>query len=82
MNEGLRWRLALSLVVFLAAVAYVLPSIPAVKSSPMGRFLPDNRISLGLDLMGGHPPHAGRRRGQGCREFPFADGAGHPLLGP
>lgn len=53
MNEGLRWRLALSLVVFLAAVAYVLPSIPAVKSSPMGRFLPDNRISLGLDLMGG-----------------------------
>ena len=53
MNEGLRWRLALALAVLLLAIAYVLPSIPAIKSSPLAKILPDSRVNLGLDLMGG-----------------------------
>ncbi len=53
MKQGLRLRLALAVLVFFLGVAYVLPSIPAVKQSSLAQFLPDNRINLGLDLMGG-----------------------------
>ena len=53
MKEGFRWRLAVVLAVLLFGAAYVLPSLPGIKSSPLGRFLPDSTISLGLDLMGG-----------------------------
>lgn len=53
MKEGLRWRIALTLVVAVMGLAYTLPSIPAFKSSPLQKILPDNKVSLGLDLMGG-----------------------------
>ncbi len=53
MKEGLRLRLALAVLVLLLGIAYVLPSIPAINQSALAKILPDNRISLGLDLMGG-----------------------------
>ncbi len=53
MKEGLRLRLALAVLVFLLGIAYILPSIPAVRDSALAKILPDNRINLGLDLMGG-----------------------------
>lgn len=49
---GLRWRLLISFAVFLAALVYALPSIPYIGAS-LGRFLPDSKINLGLDLKGG-----------------------------
>jgi len=51
--KSLRWRLALSLVVLLAALYYVLPNVPGVVESPVGTWLPQSRINLGLDLKGG-----------------------------
>ena len=53
MTGSLRWRMGLSLVVLLIAALYVLPSIPGVADSPLGRFLPSKTINLGLDLKGG-----------------------------
>ena len=53
MRQGLSWRLALTLLVLLGALVYVLPSIPAMQNSPLARFLPNARINQGLDLMGG-----------------------------
>lgn len=53
MKEGIRWRLAVVLLVVVAAITYVLPSLPGVASSPIARFLPQDKIALGLDLMGG-----------------------------
>ena len=49
----LRWRIALTLVVTVFAVVYTLPSIPQVRESPVGQFLPKEQVSLGLDLRGG-----------------------------
>lgn len=49
----LRWRIAFSLLVLVLSVVYVLPSVPGVKDSALGRFLPGNQVSLGLDLKGG-----------------------------
>lgn len=49
----LRWRIALAMLVIAASAIYVLPSFPGVKESVLGRFLPEKRISLGLDLKGG-----------------------------
>lgn len=49
---GLRWRLLISFAVFLLCLVYALPSIPGLGSA-LGRFLPDSRINLGLDLKGG-----------------------------
>ena len=51
--KALTWRIVVSLLVLVAGVAYVLPSLPGVESSPLARFLPDAKISLGLDLKGG-----------------------------
>lgn len=53
MKEGFRWRLAVVLAVLLFGAIYVLPSLPGVPSSPLGRVLPASAINLGLDLMGG-----------------------------
>ena len=53
MTGNLRWRLAvISLVAFLGLI-YMLPSLGSVKQSFLGKFLPDDVISLGLDLKGG-----------------------------
>lgn len=53
MDKSLRWRMILALAVLAIGVAYVLPSVPAVKDSFLGRILPSNTINLGLDLKGG-----------------------------
>ncbi|WP_419779995.1 protein translocase subunit SecD [Maridesulfovibrio sp.] len=53
MNGSLRWKIVLTLLVVVLGVAYLLPSLPAVQNSGMARFLPDDKISLGLDLKGG-----------------------------
>ncbi|OEU66238.1 MAG: protein-export membrane protein SecD [Desulfovibrio sp. S3730MH75] len=53
MNGSLRWRIILALVVILMGVSYLLPSLPAVQDSAIARFLPNDKISLGLDLKGG-----------------------------
>lgn len=50
---SLRWRAIVAAMVVLLALAYILPSIPAVRTSPLGVVLPDAEINLGLDLKGG-----------------------------
>ncbi|WP_027367493.1 protein translocase subunit SecD [Desulfocurvibacter africanus] len=52
MKGSLRWRLALSLIAAIIGLVYMMPSIPAVDRA-IGSFLPNDRISLGLDLKGG-----------------------------
>ncbi len=49
----LRWRIILALIVTVFAVVYTLPSIPSVRDSAIGDFLPKEKVNLGLDLMGG-----------------------------
>lgn len=51
--NALRWRIALAVLVFAVSVVYVLPSVPGVHNTPLGRLLPNARINLGLDLKGG-----------------------------
>lgn len=51
--KSLSWRVVVSLLVLLASVFYVLPSLPGVENSFLRSVLPDSRISLGLDLKGG-----------------------------
>lgn len=53
MKGSLLWRALVALAVALLGLAYLLPSIPAVSHSVLGRILPGNQISLGLDLKGG-----------------------------
>lgn len=52
MKGSLRYRIILALLVGVLGLAYVLPSFVA-KDSPMRKVLPDDEISLGLDLKGG-----------------------------
>jgi preprotein translocase subunit SecD len=51
--QSLRLRIIVTLVVLILGLAYMLPSIPGVKESPLGALLPGNAVSLGLDLKGG-----------------------------
>ena len=53
MYRNLRWRIILTLTVMVVALALVLPSAPGIKSTTLGRILPDTAINLGLDLKGG-----------------------------
>lgn len=53
MREGLRWRLLIAIFVLMVGVVYALPSIPAIGTSPIKKFLPEEKVSLGLDLQGG-----------------------------
>ncbi len=53
MNGSLRWRIILTLVVLLLGTAYLLPSLPSVDKTALSRFLPEDKINLGLDLKGG-----------------------------
>ncbi|CAM2057649.1 Protein translocase subunit SecD [Desulfovibrionales bacterium] len=53
MKGSLRWRIWFTTAVMFISLLYVLPTIPGVKSFPLGNILPDNKISLGLDLQGG-----------------------------
>ncbi len=52
MKQGLLWRIALALLVFIFSSAYLVPALlPEQEKRPS--FLPDSRINLGLDLKGG-----------------------------
>ncbi|MDQ7031516.1 MAG: protein translocase subunit SecD [Desulfonauticus sp.] len=53
MNSSLRWRFVIVFVILFMALIYTLPSIPQIKNSKLGKFLPDDKINLGLDLKGG-----------------------------
>jgi preprotein translocase subunit SecD len=53
MYRNLRWRLLLTLAVMLTALILVLPSVPGIKNTSLGKILPDTVINLGLDLKGG-----------------------------
>ncbi|MBN2140683.1 MAG: protein translocase subunit SecD [Desulfovibrionaceae bacterium] len=53
MKKALHWRIILALAVMVFGVAWVLPSIPGVGQSMLGRILPKDTIGLGLDLKGG-----------------------------
>ena len=48
--KSLSWRIVVSLLVLLASIVYVLPSLPGVGGSSLGNLLPDARISLGMHL--------------------------------
>lgn len=53
MKLSLGLRIGLIAVVTLLGLAWMLPSFPAVRDSALGKLLPDDQISLGLDLRGG-----------------------------
>ncbi|MDQ7834464.1 MAG: protein translocase subunit SecD [Humidesulfovibrio sp.] len=53
MNRNLRWRVVVTLVVMTVALCLVLPSVPGIKNTLLGKVLPDTVINLGLDLKGG-----------------------------
>ncbi|MDO9633296.1 MAG: protein translocase subunit SecD, partial [Humidesulfovibrio sp.] len=53
MNRNLRWRILLTLAVLAVALSLVLPSVPGIKNTMLGKILPDSAINLGLDLKGG-----------------------------
>ena len=53
MNRNLRWRVLLTMAVLTVALALVLPSVPGIKTTLLGKILPDTPINLGLDLKGG-----------------------------
>ncbi len=50
--KSLPLRIAFSLIVLLAVLAYALPNIPFIGNTPLGTLVTD-RINLGLDLKGG-----------------------------
>jgi preprotein translocase subunit SecD len=50
---SLRWRAIFAACVIVVALMYVLPSVPAIRNSPLGGLLPSEEINLGLDLKGG-----------------------------
>lgn len=51
--QSLRWRIIVSLLVLMLGLAYMLPSLPGVKGTSLGKTLPGSGINLGLDLKGG-----------------------------
>lgn len=53
MREGLRWRLAVTVLVIGLSLLYLLPALPGMQNSSLRRFLPDASINFGLDLVGG-----------------------------
>ena len=51
-NMFQKWRVLVILLVLLLSLAYVLPNVPVVGTA-LAPYLPDSKISLGLDLKGG-----------------------------
>ncbi|WP_272699757.1 protein translocase subunit SecD [Desulfovibrio sp. Fe33] len=51
--QSLRLRAVIALAVVLLGLAFMLPSLPGVKDSSLGKILPGKGVSLGLDLKGG-----------------------------
>ncbi len=53
MKSNLRWKIPVILVVLLISLAYFLPSVTGIKDTPIGKYLPERELNLGLDLQGG-----------------------------
>ena len=53
MRQGLRWRLAVTILVLALSFLYLIPALPGMQNSSLRRFLPDASINFGLDLVGG-----------------------------
>lgn len=53
MTGSLRFRIIVVVVAAVVALAAALPSLPGVRQSALGQYLPGNPINLGLDLKGG-----------------------------
>ena len=53
MRDGLRWRLAVTVMAIALSLLYLLPTLPGMQNSSLRRFLPDANINFGLDLVGG-----------------------------
>ena len=51
--SSLSWRLIVVAIALVLGLAFTLPSIESVRLSPLGKVLPANQVSLGLDLKGG-----------------------------
>jgi len=51
--QSLRFRAIGALVVLVLGLAYMLPSLPGVQDSALGKILPGDSMNLGLDLKGG-----------------------------
>lgn len=51
--KALNWRIAVSVLVLIVGISYVLPSLSGIESSPIAQVLPTSKINLGLDLKGG-----------------------------
>ena len=62
--QSLRWRIITALVVLGLGLAYMLPSIPGVMDTPLGKLLPGDPVNLGLDLKGGKIGRASWREGE------------------
>jgi preprotein translocase subunit SecD len=53
MKQHLLLRVGISLCVLAISAVFLLPNFALVRESPLGAILPDKKIGLGLDLMGG-----------------------------
>ncbi len=53
MREGLQWRLIVTVLAVALSIVYLLPGMSWVQNSPLRKILPDARVNLGLDLVGG-----------------------------
>ncbi len=51
MRQGLSWRIGVTVLAIFLSLIYLLPGF--APNSALTRFLPDSRINLGLDLVGG-----------------------------
>lgn len=51
--QSLRWRIIATLIVLGLGLAYMMPSVPGISGSPLGKMLPGDPVNLGLDLKGG-----------------------------
>jgi len=51
--QSLRWRIIATLIVLGLGLAYMLPSVPGISGSPLGKMMPGDPVNLGLDLKGG-----------------------------
>lgn len=51
--QSMRWRIIATLIVLVLGLAYMLPSLPGISGSPLGKMMPGEPVNLGLDLKGG-----------------------------
>jgi preprotein translocase subunit SecD len=53
MRQGLQWRLIVIFMAVALSVVYLLPGLPATQGTFLQKILPDAKVNLGLDLVGG-----------------------------